>query len=93
MPAYNANAEVVLELAYDARIRGKRENGEELYSVIQFMITAFPHQHLSNAYQKWNAMLIKSAKGLGPALPPWRMVQFNERPRGNKPCMTPDGLK
>jgi len=85
-------AEVLLDIAQTASIRGMRVDGEDRFSVHDFIRYVCPGRNPNYASVTWFAMTSPSSKS-NVAVPEYFYYKFHKQNNNNTPCMAIAGLQ
>ena len=90
-------AEVLLDIAQNASIRGKMVDGENRFSVLDFIKYVCPGRGYTYATQVWKRLISNdsdnSIEVQPQVLPEWKLLKFSGKGQKNTPCMTVLGLQ
>jgi hypothetical protein len=85
-------AEVLLEIAQNASIRGMRVDGVDLFSVLDFIAYVCPGRNPIYATPQWNR-LISNDSTSNEVMSTWHNCKFKGQGQRNTPCMNILGLQ
>ena len=86
-------AEVLLEIAQNASIRGMRVDGVDLFSVYDFIKYVCPGKNSIYAPQMWYRLISNDSNEVTDVLPEWQNLKFKGKGQKNTPCMAILGLQ
>jgi hypothetical protein len=92
-------AQVLLDIAQNASIRGMRVDGVDLFSVYDFVTYVCPNRNSSYASTWWYRLISNDSRSSqndqtsNQVMPKWHDLQFNGKGQKNTPCMTILGLQ
>jgi len=92
-------AQVLLDIAQNASIRGMRVDGVDLFSVYDFVTYVCPNRNSSYASTWWYRLISNDSRSSqndqtsNQVMPKWHDLQFNGKGQKNTPCMSILGLQ
>jgi hypothetical protein len=86
-------AEVLLEIAQNASIRGMRVDGVDLFSVYDFIKYVCPGHNSIYAPTVWYRLISNDSNKVTDVLPEWQNLKFKGKGQKNTPCMAILGLQ
>ena len=86
-------AEVLLEIAQNASIRGMRVDGVDLFSVYDFIKYVCPGRNSIYAPTMWYRLISNDSNEVTDVLPEWQNLKFKGKGQKNTPCMAILGLQ